>query len=341
MERRMNYVDMARGVAIILVMAGHSILFPACGAIHIPAFFVLAGFVITMKSLGNNTFTGCMKKRVLRLIYPYAFYSILLFILKTIKDIISGNFIFMESVKDVFGILYSSTFIFNGGENKFLCFRVGNEGLWFLTAMITACAVFYLLVYNVLRLRYNYVMILAAAIVLTCMGKLLEMLPFYLPWGVDIAFIGVVFMLFGMLLREPENVFENKKTAGLIMAAGGAGFLILNAVNGEANMAIHLYGKSRWLFILSGFCSSLFIIGACRIFDGVRVLERALSYVGRNTLFILAFHTMVFGVYDKLFEAVGVEFMGLWLVRLVLSLLTCLAGQLFFEKVLRIPRKFL
>lgn len=341
MERRMNYVDMARGVAIILVMAGHSILFPACGAIHIPTFFVLTGFVITMKSLGNNTFEGCMKKRVLRLIYPYAFYSILLFLLKTIKDIASGSFIFMESVKDIFGILYSSTFIFKGGGDKFLCFRVGNEGLWFLTAMISACAVFYLLVYKIFKLKYNYIMIAAAAIALTCIGRLLEMLPFYLPWGLDIAFIGVVFMLFGMMLREPENVFQNKKTTGLIMIAGGVGFLIINALNGEANMAIHLYGQSRWLFILSGFCSSLFIIGACRILEGVGFVEKALSYVGRNTLFILAFHTMVFGIYDKLFETAGVEFTGLWIARLILSLMTCLAGQLFCEKVLRIPRKFL
>lgn len=341
MERRMDYVDMARGVAMILVMTGHSILFPACGAMHIPTFFMLAGFVITEESLGKHTLQESMKKRVLRLLYPYAFYSMALFLLQVLKDLAAGEFTLAQTAQNLFGILYSSTYIFNRGENRFLCFRVGNEGLWFLTAMICACAVFYAVMYLVCRRKADLGRMILAAVVLVLFGKLLEALPVFLPWGFDIALLGAVFMLFGLYLREKFHVFSDKKTAAAAVAVAGAGFLVLNALNGEANMAIHVYGQNRILFLLSGFCSSVFLVAVCRIFADVRPLQRALSYVGKNTLFILAFHTMIFGLYDKLFNIAGIGFTGLWVVRLLLTLITCLAAQLILEKLFRIPRKFL
>lgn len=340
MKDRMGYVDMARGVAIILVMTGHSILFPACGAIHIPTFFVLAGYVITMESIGKNTFKGCIGKRALRLLYPYGFYSLLLFLLNVVKELAAGSLSIKELGMDIFGVVYSSTYIWNREENQFLCFRIGNEGLWFLTAMVSACLVFYILLYFVYDRKWNYMKAAISVVLLTGASLLLEQLPLFLPWGFDIALIGVAFMLFGMAIRR-SGLFLERRSAVWVVPLSALGFLLLNGINGEANMAIHLYGMNRGLFWLSGICSALFIMSCCRLLEEVPPIEKGLSYVGRNTLFILAFHTTFYGVYDKLFDLAGVEFTGLWIVRLVLTLAGCLLGQWVLEKLFRVPRKLL
>lgn len=340
MGRRMDYVDMARGVAIILVMTGHSILFPACGAIHIPTFFVLAGYVVTAESLSRGSLSGLLKKRVGRLLYPYVFYSLALLLIRLAKDIVSGSLSASETLKDIAGILYSSTYIFNREENNFLCFRVGNEGLWFLTAMAAASAVFYVLYFRYLKGKLNYARIAAAAALLIVVSRALNFLPFYLPWGFDIALLGTVFMLFGLVLRA-LNVFESRKQTVILAGAGAVLFALCHIINGQANMAIHLYGRNMLVFMASGCFASTALIGISRLLEGVRPLRRALSFVGQNTLFILAFHTMIFGVLNKVFAAVGIAFAGLWILRLVLTLFTCLAAQLVLEKIFHIPRKFL
>lgn len=340
MGRRMDYVDMARGIAIILVMTGHSILFPACGAIHIPTFFVLSGYVVTMESISKHSLGSCIKKRAGRLIYPYAFYSLVLFMMRAAKDILAKSFSMTETFKNAFGVLYSSTCIFNREEDNFLCFRIGNEGLWFLTAMICASIVFYGFVYKYLKGTVNYARIAAACVTLLVTSWLLGFLPVYLPWGFDIALLGTVFMFFGLLLRK-WGMFEDKRRALLLTAAGAVGFTVCHLLNGQANMAIHLYGKNLFIFMMSGCLASAALIGACRLLEELHPLQKALSYVGQNTLFILAFHTMVFGVFDKVFRIAGIAFPGLWALRLILTLMVCLAGQLVLEKIFRIPRKFL
>lgn len=336
MNKRMNYIDMARGVAIILVMAGHSVLFPACGAIHIPTFFVLAGYVITMESTGKYTFKECVRKRSLRLLWPYVFYSAVLLALQIIKDIISGGFKISESLLDIFGIIYSSTFIFSNTDNKFLCFRVGNEGLWFLTSMICASIVFYFIIYKFAKNIFRPAIIAGSCVMLIAVQALIEKTGFCPPWGFDIALMGTAFMFFGMYLRRTGVLYDIKKTVILVIVSG-IGFLVLNYINGEANMAIHLYGKSHILFYISGLCSSSFIIGVCRLAEKASVIQKALSYVGTNTLFILAFHTMIFGILDKVMDAAGIDFAGIWIPRLIVTLIICLAVKYVCRKVVHIP----
>lgn len=340
MEGRMNYVDMARGVAIILVMIGHSVLFPACGAIHIPTFFVLTGLLVTMESLDKTDFAGCMKKRVLRLLYPYLFYSMALFLIRLAKDVVSGKFLLDETLKNIFGVIYSSTDIFNADERSFLCFRIGNEGLWFLTAMACACAAFYFFAYILKKQQFAYWKVLLVCVVLVVLSILLGFLPIYLPWGFDIGLLGAVFMFYGFCIRR-SGVFDKKWLAAILVVVGAVGFALCHIYNGQANMAIHLYGKSIVVFLISGAFSSMALVGMCRMLDGIRPLQMALSYVGKNTLFILAFHTTVFGVLNKIFGILGISFSGLWILRLIMTIIICLIGQLVLEKIIRIPRKFL
>ena len=73
------WLDTAKGIGIILVIIGHS-MFPMhtlIDSFHMPLFFVLSGLTFSAKS----TFRSFVAKKAKRILFPFAFWSILSYIL--------------------------------------------------------------------------------------------------------------------------------------------------------------------------------------------------------------------------------------------------------------------
>ena len=87
-KTRFAEIDIARGVGILLVVAGHAlkqtgqsntvfdILLSVIYSFHMPLFFILSGFV-AVKSIEETDLISFTKKRACRLLIPYFFMSIL------------------------------------------------------------------------------------------------------------------------------------------------------------------------------------------------------------------------------------------------------------------------
>ena len=108
---RIEWIDIARGIGIVLVVYGHAIrgqisahLYPASAAIklqdaliysfHMPLFFFLSGLFIGKKSAANVQF---FKSRMLLIAYPYIIWSIIQSILNIFaKDLVNSP---IESVQ--------------------------------------------------------------------------------------------------------------------------------------------------------------------------------------------------------------------------------------------------
>lgn len=89
---RINWLDRARGIAIILVIIGHA-NFPEeirtiVYAFHMPLFFFLSGFLLLKKEENFNLF---FVKKVKSLIIPYVSYNIILIIFYWLLWIISKS----------------------------------------------------------------------------------------------------------------------------------------------------------------------------------------------------------------------------------------------------------
>lgn len=334
--KRLDYVDVARGIGIILVATGHSILFPMCGTLHIPLFFMLSGFLCSTDSLEGKEYGSLTVKRAKRLIMPYVFYSILLVLIYGVKELIRGSFTLPGILKAAGGCLYSTAVLYSNvsSQDNVHFLVAGNEGLWFLTSLVVASVLFYTIVFVVMKKQLNIWKMAVSAAVLIAAAYGLNRLVVYLPWGVDAACLGSVFMLLGFFIR---NIKWEERYYGFFVLFI-IPFVVLHGINGSANMAIHDYGKNMILFVITGMCGALFLFGVGKIFSMIPYVRNGLAYVGKNTLFILAFHTLTFGAISKVFGFAGDFY---WMIQVVVSVGICLVAKEILVRIVKVPGKWL
>ena len=107
--KRLEYIDLAKGVMILLVVAGHIVQYYLQGYVqhklwtfiysfHMPLFFLLSGFVmgITRKKMEEVPFCGWLWKKIRTLLVPFLLWSFLVypFIDSVDKQIFNLNYIF-------------------------------------------------------------------------------------------------------------------------------------------------------------------------------------------------------------------------------------------------------
>ena len=147
MEQRFDDVDIAKGIGIMLVIMGHIEYnyVPFCGSVHIPLFFILAGYLYDIDKTQNRTYGELTGRRVKRLLIPYFIYNMILYVKYLLKLILSHTFTMRLGVQGLLGFVYSSALFYKNvpAEENFEGFIFGNAPLWFLTAMAVSSVIFY------------------------------------------------------------------------------------------------------------------------------------------------------------------------------------------------------
>ena len=184
-SQRLVWLDALKGIGILLIMTCHAGLLPRISifltAGYVSIFFVASGF--TYKS--KQTFAGEIAKRSKRLLLPYFFYVSLSIILMNALNIKN------DLVHQVLGMLYSRYSLYFGikdiGDIPMLTLTC-NSPTWFLTALFTSLMILFV----IKSLRWQWVVIM-------CLGfsVLALNLPFLLPWSLDTAFVGALFIYLG------------------------------------------------------------------------------------------------------------------------------------------------
>ncbi|MGN0161880.1 MAG: acyltransferase family protein [Lachnospiraceae bacterium] len=349
MGKRYDYVDIAKGLGIILVILGHIVYeyVPFCGSVHIPLFFLLAGYLYDMEKSYSVSYGEMVKKRVKRLLIPYFVYNLILYAKYLLKLALTHEFTLNLGFRALLGFVYSSAIFYKNvpTENNFEGFVFGNGPLWFLTAMAVASVVFYFVIYYVLKHRFDVRKIVISSIVLCVVSWLLcRFLPVYLPWSFEMALLGCVFMLVGLCMRR-YNIVEILQKHMWILLICLVVFAGLHHVNGSANMAIQDYGKSMPVYLTLGILGSVMVIFTSLVLQKVTVIRRSLSYVGQNTLIILAFHMTIISVMEGVLAKVGLnrvlDWGGFFVIQFLVGLFGCLILNEILTKVLKVPKKFL
>ncbi len=351
--KRFDYVDIARGLGILLVIMGHiqHDYVPFCGSVHIPLFFIMSGYLYELERDSYKPFSQMVKKRAVRLLVPYFLYNLVLYAKYILSMLVSGEFLAKTAVDAVLGFLYSSSILYKGvpSEANFNGFVFGNGPLWFLTAMVVSSVVFYGITYFVLKQKFDLKKIIVAAVALVAASWLLcTYLPFYLPWTFEMALLGTVFMLMGLSLRRykvVEKMQDNLRVNLAVCLACLVVFAGLHYFNGSANMAILVYGKSMVVYLVLGLLGTIIVLGISVVIARVLWLNRFLTYVGQNTLIILAFHMTIISIVIAVLNKIGleslVEWGGLFLITFPAGLFGCIIINEFLTKVIKFPKKYL
>lgn len=307
MSKRIEYLDIAKGIGILLVVLGHNdfevislFVQRLIYSFHMPLFFFLSGYFL-------NTaipFFSFIKKRFHTLLKPFFFTIFLIYFTSVSFEKMGFNTAITRIVKSLYGSGHYLDWV----------------QLWFLPHLFAVSLYAFLFITLVSRLRNRWITwgillgTLAIAIPflnafypfpLSVLGKDYEL--WGLPFSLDLVLATGFFFILGHEVREvtSEKTFDN----GLILVATGGIVLLLNILFPyEIDFNIRLY-ESFLVNTAEAILGILFILALARQIElrSTR-LASILKYLGNISLIILLFHVPMQAFWSQKVENVTGNF---------------------------------
>lgn len=275
MAQRIEYIDSAKGLCMLLIVASHVGIpdpWPGAYAVRVILFFVLSGYFFSVKLQPKEFF----RKKLKTLLVPFLFWWVLSYALFYLGLFLIPNFTDLTPAKGIFDCFTQKEY-FNGP-------------LWFLPALFFLQAICYLVEYSTKHTIYR----LMAYAAIGVMGFELALYEIDLPLNIDTALSSTPFFVMGMLLRRYSVLaYFEKSAVALTSAAVLYGLYLLcpvaifMSVNRFGNSFPEVYGIGAALcmaYILLTKLASKYLIWT----------TKALAYVGYNSLIVMCAHHLLY-----------------------------------------------
>ncbi len=270
MAIRLDYIDIAKGILIILVVIGHiwqrGPVFNIIYAFHMPAFFLISGMLLQHTGSYRKPFGVFLKSRLFSFGIPFIFIEILGCLTDIIRHGVTLNW---------------KGYLFNT-----LTFNFNDHNLWFLTDLFLIEILFYVLLRTLKKKSY----IILAACLLCVASRYLAS---------EAKFMSVIRGVFYYNLFFTFGFYESKhlkKFSLSVCAASTIVVLLVGLLLGKSQgNVLSLKGMA---YIISGLCGSYAVIQAGKIAYPKKI-HRILSQIGKNTI-------TIFGTHHIIYAAIGV-----------------------------------
>lgn len=292
MSKRIEYIDIARGIGILLVVLAHNdfgyvsaYAHKVIYSFHMPLFFFLSGYFLNV----SIPFFDFIKKRFNSLLRPYLF-TIFLIYAGSISFGIMG---FPTAIRRIVKSLY--------GSGQYIDW----VQLWFLPHLFVV-SLYAFLFYAILE-RWNNRHIRWIALVLTLGVSSLFLQSFYpftlslfgksyelfgLPLSLDLVLLSGFFFILGGEIRQAasEKTFES---IYLLLGSGIAMILMNWFLNPVIDFNTRLY-ESYLINTIEALTGILFVLTLSRQIElRTKWLASLFRYFGQISLFILLFHVPI------------------------------------------------
>lgn len=283
------YINTAKTLGITLVLFAHlsiphiPLLFISC--LRMPLFFLLSGILYTTKTYTLKEYATHKFKTLMVPYFVFAIASYIFYVAIGHNYVKNGSDSVEQFIKYAIGIFYAPA------SKEYLGFNIP---IWFLPCLFSGEIIFFLMV------RYLKKYIVLASIILFFIGILVkEVLPFRLPWGVDVSFFAIIFICVGYLVRKHKLIDKFIANTNLYVKALLVGlsfiltlfFLYLNSKDGAVSVYL-LRFNNYILFLLNAFCGITFILSLSIILPNFSVF----NFYGRNTIILLGLHLNIFAL---------------------------------------------
>ena len=289
MSKRINYIDVARGIGILLVVMGHNdfaaispFMHKFIYSFHMPLFFFLSGYFLNT-TIGFWTF---VKKRFNGLLKPYFFTIFLIYFFSISFEKMSFATAITRTVKS----LYASGYYIDWVQ------------LWFLPHLFVVSLYAYLFYKVVGRINSRWIRWLILVFTLfiatlflrtfypyplTVLGKSYTL--YGLPYSLDLVLLSGFFFILGSETRplEVEGLYGNI----FFLLVTGAALVLMNIfLTPLIDLNTRVY-DSFLVSTLEAVIGILFIMAISRQIDlHTTWPSTVFQYLGRITLIILIFH---------------------------------------------------
>ena len=293
MAERINWVDFAKGLAMILVVLGHTIcdndLKKFIFVFHMPFFFIMAGYLLNLEKWGGaENYKKFSAKLFKRLLLPYYLANFLCYPIWFVVCHEMGHLpIVWSRIPEEPIEPFLAIFIGNGNGQGLIL-----EYMWFLPALFFSEIIFIRL-YNRLN-KISGEIFICAIIFCSLLGILIGKISF-LPLGTDIALAAQIFLLAGVLIRK-YNVVEqlNLKICVPLMVIVVAAFCL----NLFVAMNVRRYGEP-FLFYAGALASTLIVMKISALMTDGKIFS-LISECGRQSMMILVLHLISANIFYKI-----------------------------------------
>lgn len=283
MKKRIDFLDIAKGIAIIAIILGHlgsNTINRVVFTFHVPIFFIITGYFINKK----YTIKEFIENKFKRLIIPYFVTSILIIIISifSIKLFYGVNFFNWIGAKQ-----YLIATIYGAGDNHvFLGYKIRAIGaIWFLWASFWAS----ILLRISLELKKEYRILFIA--ILFVIGYFSSKI-IWLPLSIQAGFCATLFMYVGYLINTYFDKYKHiyikyKKHIIIISLLIWIQFIY----SFKSFWLVHCDIGRGIIDIIGSLCACYCIIIISKVIKTkTRFTYKIFEFLGRYSLLILCIH---------------------------------------------------
>lgn len=295
--KRNTGLDMARGVAIILIAAGHSSSVGGVPAVwlstfHLPAFFLLSGWLMAMRQETEGSFKTVLGRKMKSIMIPYfwfSFASLLLDCVQLLRGKFTGETVWQHFLETISlqgysvmwflpVLLLAELGVFAGYKitARMKCSAQISYPVAALFWTVVACAAYYL-----------YQAIAGTAIPAFWLGEIRIMVK---------AVLGAAFMAYGAGFFRLFGDREYKITGKTGLGAVGILCIAVNVVAAFSVQHMDLNNLNVGFlphYLLLGTCGSLGLVFVCKLLPNIAPL----TFFGQNSLIIMSTHLNFYVMY--------------------------------------------
>lgn len=284
--KRIDFIDCAKGFAILLVIIGHTVREggPLCAILravifsfHMPLFFILSSYTFRL-SKDSNEFINKTKKAAVHLLVPV----IVLFVLNSCYCLYTNSSQFYDIHfwrERLFSLIYSS-----GVQTFYGNFNVPAIGMpWFFVALFCGRSL-----YDYLHLRLgdsNY--LFGVCILLSLIGTVLGY-TMWLPFSMDIVLAIMPLFYYG------DNMKKEKYNQSIIISFICWAVLFLLTSPGFSTWTYLELSVRRYplypICFIAAIYGTILICNISKKVVGLGVVTSPLLFIGKNSFYLFAVH---------------------------------------------------
>lgn len=335
-NKRMDTIDIAKGIGILFVIFAHVNYTPEVLVLiysfHMPLFFILSG--VLFKREKYESFRTFIKRRLNTLILPYIFFYMAGLVYAYVSEQMYGDLFDITSEE------YIQYFL-----EMFISHRsatVINTPLWFVPCLFAVEIMYYFI--SGLKKKS---LILPVCFLLTAFGWLLESgyLEFdnkTLPWSLDSALFALSFYAIGNVFSPAvkdtiQRISQHKQRTFICLGLILICLLIwypLAVMNGKITLGSKVLNNG-FLLYATGILGTMIILAVSLLIKK----SRFLVFCGQSTFCIMGVHVMIRKyTLPKMYDAFGIplydkHILSECIVPFILVLMITLALTLIYNKV--------
>lgn len=291
MKTRINYIDIAKGICMLLV-----ILYHIEGPLDdfkvrrlimcfiMPLFFFLSGFFFKK----YNGFANFILRKINKLIIPFVFFTFITCLFFCIGWAIIGKFSNILQIP-------KNEIIALQNDDLFL-----NTPIWFLMSLFETSLMFYLiyLIGYKLNIRdtYRKLIMVIMCLLIGTIGYQLGIHQINIPLWIDTSMTAIPFYFFGYLFKEKTDFlvqYKFDKYIPVILVVLG---LIVYSQADFVNMRRNVYSGSTFSFYLCAMSGTIFVLLLSKLINRVPII----LFIGRYSVIILGTHLSLLWILKRL-----------------------------------------